>query len=370
MSIFAGMGMRGGTRGGKDQFNWDDIRGDKFKENYLGQTLKLQQNWWYKGEMKHGGKVVEADRTNFSQQMAKEKTKYADEIRALKEREEQLRMEALGLRPKSRVNNEKKLEKHEFQELVRRGNVERDEYDLAKMGGVGHKGFNIVLESLEPQKVDRLEGVVPSAASDNATAAPEAKKSYGVFPQKSTIESAESRPGELEERIKREVMMSHSDKKHKREKREKKEKKEKKDKKRKRREEDREARSPRREKEARQPIHPEEFTQESPSPQRSSSRRGEGDHLQRLTGTEERRRHDSPPPRSTHRRDEERRRHDSPSPQRSSHRREERRESSPSRSRRHDSASPERTRESPRREERGRRDEREERRRRHDSQSP
>ena len=27
---------RGGTRGGKDQFNWDDVKSDKERENYLG----------------------------------------------------------------------------------------------------------------------------------------------------------------------------------------------------------------------------------------------------------------------------------------------------------------------------------------------
>ncbi len=27
---------RGGVRGGKDQFNWDDVKTDKDRENYLG----------------------------------------------------------------------------------------------------------------------------------------------------------------------------------------------------------------------------------------------------------------------------------------------------------------------------------------------
>ena len=27
---------RGGVRGGKDQFNWDDVKEDKDRENYLG----------------------------------------------------------------------------------------------------------------------------------------------------------------------------------------------------------------------------------------------------------------------------------------------------------------------------------------------
>lgn len=27
---------RGGSRGGKDQFDWEDVKVDKYRENYLG----------------------------------------------------------------------------------------------------------------------------------------------------------------------------------------------------------------------------------------------------------------------------------------------------------------------------------------------
>ena len=30
------MPSRGGSRGGKDQFDWDDVKADKYRENYLG----------------------------------------------------------------------------------------------------------------------------------------------------------------------------------------------------------------------------------------------------------------------------------------------------------------------------------------------
>lgn len=32
---------RGGVRGGKDQFNWDDVKTDKDRESYLGMLLLL-----------------------------------------------------------------------------------------------------------------------------------------------------------------------------------------------------------------------------------------------------------------------------------------------------------------------------------------
>lgn len=30
---------RGGVRGGKDQFDWDDVKVDKYRENYLGEGV-------------------------------------------------------------------------------------------------------------------------------------------------------------------------------------------------------------------------------------------------------------------------------------------------------------------------------------------
>lgn len=58
--------------------------------------MKLQEQWWGKGDYKVGGAVVQAaDRKSYGQQMAAEKAKYAQEIRNVKEQENQLRMEAL-----------------------------------------------------------------------------------------------------------------------------------------------------------------------------------------------------------------------------------------------------------------------------------
>ena len=31
-----GMPIRGGNRGGQDQFDWEDVKTDKERENYLG----------------------------------------------------------------------------------------------------------------------------------------------------------------------------------------------------------------------------------------------------------------------------------------------------------------------------------------------
>lgn len=34
---------RGGTRGGKDQFIWEDVKSDKHRENYLGKDREREK---------------------------------------------------------------------------------------------------------------------------------------------------------------------------------------------------------------------------------------------------------------------------------------------------------------------------------------
>lgn len=41
---------RGGTRGGKDQFSWEDVKGDKDREYYLGHSVKASVGRWQRGK--------------------------------------------------------------------------------------------------------------------------------------------------------------------------------------------------------------------------------------------------------------------------------------------------------------------------------
>ena len=41
------MQIRGGTRGGQDQFDWEDVKVDKHRENYLGKEIELMHAWEY-----------------------------------------------------------------------------------------------------------------------------------------------------------------------------------------------------------------------------------------------------------------------------------------------------------------------------------
>jgi len=166
MSIFQGVGNRGGTRGGKDLFNWDDVRDDKYKDYYLGQSLHLQtgSGWWVPGKLQTANGTgppktqqptkQKKDQTNDALDAQKQK-----EFLQIKKQEQELMMEALGLAPKRRRESGKKLEKFEFKELCRRGSTVEDEEDAAsRIPGLGFA---------PPQARAALEGNLPSGEGDD-----------------------------------------------------------------------------------------------------------------------------------------------------------------------------------------------------------
>ncbi|XP_062009537.1 uncharacterized protein LOC133726082 [Rosa rugosa] len=111
---------RGGVRGGRDQFSWDDVKIDKHRENYLGHSIKAPVGRWQKGKDLHW---YNRDKKTWSAEMDAAK----EEIKRIKEEEDQAMREALGLAPK-RANRAQgnQLDKHEFSELVKRGSTAED----------------------------------------------------------------------------------------------------------------------------------------------------------------------------------------------------------------------------------------------------
>jgi hypothetical protein len=49
MAVYNGP-PRGGSRGGRDQFNWEDVKADKEREYYLGHSVKALTGRWQKGK--------------------------------------------------------------------------------------------------------------------------------------------------------------------------------------------------------------------------------------------------------------------------------------------------------------------------------
>ncbi|CAI9302041.1 unnamed protein product [Lactuca saligna] len=160
---------RGGVRGGRDQFNWDDVKVDKYRENYIGHSLKAPVGRWQKGKDLHwyskDKKSKEAD-----MEAAKE------EIKRIKEEEEQAMREALGLAPKrSSKPQTNRLDKHEFSELVKRGSTAEDlgagHAEAAHVQGLGFaKAPKAWEESSSLQPVVTMEA--PKSANANVSEAP------------------------------------------------------------------------------------------------------------------------------------------------------------------------------------------------------
>ncbi|KAJ4836857.1 hypothetical protein Tsubulata_030736 [Turnera subulata] len=126
---------RGGVRGGRDQFSWDDVKADKHRENYLGHSIKAPVGRWQKGKDLHWY-------TRDKNSGASNSDALKEEIRRVKEEEEQAMREALGLAPKRTTRPQgNRLDKHEFSELVKRGSTAEDlgagHAEAARVDGLG-----------------------------------------------------------------------------------------------------------------------------------------------------------------------------------------------------------------------------------------
>lgn len=126
---------RGGVRGGRDQFKWDDVKVDKHRENYLGHSIMAPVGRWQKGKDLHW-----YNRDKNSQKSDMEAAK--EEIKRIKELEEEAMREVLGLAPKRASRPQgNRLDKHEFTELVKRGSTAEDlgagHSEAAQVNGLG-----------------------------------------------------------------------------------------------------------------------------------------------------------------------------------------------------------------------------------------
>ncbi|KAL5100169.1 hypothetical protein RYX36_004496 [Vicia faba] len=115
---------RGGVRGGRDpKFTWDDVKADKHKENYLGHSVNAPVGRWQKGK-----DLFWYTRDKKSQSAEMEAAK--EEIKRIKEEEEQSMREALGLAPKRA--NRPQVKRGSTAEDLGEGHVE-----VARVQGVG-----------------------------------------------------------------------------------------------------------------------------------------------------------------------------------------------------------------------------------------
>jgi hypothetical protein len=117
----------GGSRGGQDQFKWDDVKTDKQRENYLGHSAMAPVGRWQKGK----------DILWYTRDKAEQDKAMEAEKESIRKNDEDLLNEALGLKPKKRKFVESNLDRVEIKQLLARGETERGSADVERIEGLG-----------------------------------------------------------------------------------------------------------------------------------------------------------------------------------------------------------------------------------------
>ncbi|XP_026230860.1 multiple myeloma tumor-associated protein 2 [Anabas testudineus] len=121
-----GSSRSGGIRGGQDQFNWDDVKVDKHRENYLGNSLMAPVGRWQKGK----DLTWYAKDKKGSRPLSKE-----EELAAVKAAEHEALMAALG--HKNIKRQPTGLTKEDLIDVCRREEADGEERNVDRVSGLG-----------------------------------------------------------------------------------------------------------------------------------------------------------------------------------------------------------------------------------------
>ncbi|KAL4439676.1 hypothetical protein ABPG75_002677 [Micractinium tetrahymenae] len=158
---------RGGTRGGRDQFSWDNVKTDKDREFFLGHSVKATTGRWQKGR----------DVFWYTREVDRSEADAASELAMVKQREQDLMMEALGMKPKATKQlKQAQLDKADMQKLLQ-GSGEQEEAGsmaaaaTAEANRIQGLGFNASMTTgaiQTGQHYEKLAGVGSGAAAPPA----------------------------------------------------------------------------------------------------------------------------------------------------------------------------------------------------------
>ena len=181
----------GGSRGGRDQFDWDQVREDKHRENYIGHAVLAPKGRWQNGK----------DLSWYARARKDESLASLREERArAREMEDDMMRARLGMAPAKRgpAVGSSELQPHEQAKLLARGGGGEEDgetgekgdarFDAERISGVGSFAMarraevGMIKSKMAP--LDRLEGAgtappPPPPPPEAAAAAPRASGGGG-----------------------------------------------------------------------------------------------------------------------------------------------------------------------------------------------
>lgn len=144
MDLLSSRPLREGSRGGRSEFSWETVKSDKDRENYLGHSLMAPVGRWQQG--RDLGWYAKGSNDQ-SKSADSERARRAEELRKIKEAEEDALAKALGLpvKPRSREAERGALSGEEIRRVVRSVTAQEQGkgvgYGRARFLGVGGGGW-------------------------------------------------------------------------------------------------------------------------------------------------------------------------------------------------------------------------------------
>ncbi|SPQ97767.1 Multiple myeloma tumor-associated protein 2-like N-terminal domain-containing protein [Plasmodiophora brassicae] len=124
---------RGGTRGGQDQFKWEDVKSDKYRENYLGHSVKAPLGRWQKGrDLTWYAKEKKAGLSGHLSERERQM------LEVVRQQEQEMLLEQIGAIPRKKRQAPEGVDAVKMKEILARGQIERDEkFDVERVSGLG-----------------------------------------------------------------------------------------------------------------------------------------------------------------------------------------------------------------------------------------
>ena len=149
-----------GARGGRGDFKWSDVQGSTHRENYLGHSLMAPVGRWQKGRDLNWYAKAEAGAENIEDPAAKAERDRKEEIKRIKEAEQDALAKALGFDVTPRNPNMEALgDRKEVDKIIKEAADEEGDGEEGK--GVGFGAFGSSIRPKQDESEERIEGTAP-----------------------------------------------------------------------------------------------------------------------------------------------------------------------------------------------------------------